>query len=256
MENVNLQEDSTTAQPVAKKRTRKKKREVVNDLKLYFNNDTREAIETYQKTSNIPERNELYVRVILPAFEKLVENLINIYKFTNTDNCNDIRNDCINFLFETIDKFDASRGTNSFSYFNVVAKNWLIIKSKQSMIKSKRYISVDDVKNVKEEDNKKIDEWRNAIEDNQADFMIFDKKIMRLLKDLSSKIHNENEKKCINSIIIVFENLDNIEIINKKAILVYMKEVSGLNSKQLTSTMQNIRKKYKKIISDYKSGVR
>jgi hypothetical protein len=63
-----------TAQPVAKKRTRKKKREVVNDLKLYFNNDTREAIETYQKTSNIPERNELYVRVILPAFEKLVEN--------------------------------------------------------------------------------------------------------------------------------------------------------------------------------------
>jgi uncharacterized protein YaaW (UPF0174 family) len=124
------------------------------------------------------------------------------------------------------------------------------------MIKIKRYISVDDVKNVKEEDNKKIDEWRNAIEDNQADFMIFDKKIMRLLKDLSSKIHNENEKKCINSIIIVFENLDNIEIINKKAILVYMKEVSGLNSKQLTSTMQNIRKKYKKIISDYKSGVR
>jgi hypothetical protein len=129
----------------AKSKKRSKKNEVLNDdleelisknhvvkpnLKLYFNSDTQDAIVAFQKETSKKEKDEIYVGKILPAFEKLVENLINIHKFTGMyDTYEDLKNDCVNFLFETIIKFDASRGTNAFSYFNVVAKNWLIIKN-------------------------------------------------------------------------------------------------------------------------------
>lgn len=127
-----------------KKRRRKAATEG-KSLKLYFHSGTQAAIEQYQKSDNKKERDALYVNDIMPAFSKLVENLINIHKFAGLhDTYDELKNDCCNFLFETIRKFDASRGTNAFSYFNVVAKNWLIIKTKQRNQKSKKSLSLDD----------------------------------------------------------------------------------------------------------------
>ena len=95
----------------------------------------------------------------MPAFEKLAENLINIHKFTSLhDTYDDLKSDCVNFLFETIHKFDGSRGTNAFSYFNVVAKNWLIIKTKQKAQKTKRSVSLDDPDALTSNEQKMIEE--------------------------------------------------------------------------------------------------
>ena len=125
------------------RQTKKEKR--VDPLKMYFNSNTQEAIVKFQVTTNKKDREDLYVLQIMPAFEKLVENLINIHKFVGLyDSYEDLKNDCVNFLFETIHKFDSNRGTNAFSYFNVVAKNWLIIKTKQRAQKTKKSVSLDD----------------------------------------------------------------------------------------------------------------
>src|SRR5574342_826241 len=119
-------------------------------VRMYFNANTQAAIVAYQKAAGPEpekkkERDRLYVKEIMPAFEKLVENLINIHKFTSLhDTYDDLKNDCVNFLFETIGKFDSTRGTNAFSYFNVVAKNWLIIKTKQKSQRSTRTVTLDD----------------------------------------------------------------------------------------------------------------
>ncbi len=123
----------------SKKRERVKK---VDPVKLYFNSDTQRAIVEFQSLLERKERERLYIHEILPAFQKLVENLINIHKFAGLyDSYDDLKNDCVNFLFETIGKFDDSRGSNAFSYFNVVAKNWLIIKTKQKSQKIKTLTS-------------------------------------------------------------------------------------------------------------------
>ena len=45
--------------------------------------------------------------------------------------CQILKSDCVSFLYETLEKFDPSKGSKAFSYFNVVAKNWLIIQSKK-----------------------------------------------------------------------------------------------------------------------------
>jgi hypothetical protein len=223
------------------------KKEKVN-LKLYFNEDTHKAIVKFQGEESKRAKDKLYVEKIMPAFEKLVENLINIYKFSSMhDSYDDLKHDCVNFLFETIRKFDETRGTNAFSYFNVVAKNWLIIKSKQKAQKTKKLVSLDDPENLSRYDANLIEEHNYLPFKDITLEHVTRKEIVKILYDIRMKAKSENELACINSIITVFENLDDIDLLNKSAILLYMRELSGLTPKQMTTTIQAIKSYYKKL---------
>lgn len=246
--------------PPQKKEIKKKIRrrndgdETARKLRMYFNSDTQAAIVAWQKAEERKEKEKLYVEVISPAFEKLVENLINIHKFTSLhDSFEDLKNDCVNFLFETIIKFDATRGTNAFSYFNVVAKNWLINRTKQRILRTKRNISLDDDLSMTSADQKRIEEY-NTVQSplDTVDPKTQNIRILQILLEMKTRAKNEQETAAISAISTIFENVEDIDILNKTSILVYMRELSGLNPKQLTMVMQNIRKYYKKLKSDPK----
>lgn len=238
------------------KRTRRKKKTTdtsetspeVSNPKFYFTSQTQEAICKFKDSTDRKEREKLYVEQIMPAFEKLVENLINIHKFSGMyDSYEDLKSDCVNFLFETIHKFDQTMGTNAFSYFNVVAKNWLIIKTKQKAQKTKRNISIDDAMSLTNADVQIIEDY-NVIpsQDVALDKAVSTTRILKMLYDIRSKARVENELACINSVITIFENIDDLDILNKSAIFLYMRELSGLSPKQLTTAIQSIKKQYNK----------
>jgi hypothetical protein len=223
-----------------------------NNLKLYFNSGTQDAIIKYQETCLKKDKDRLYVEHIMPAFEKLVENLINIHKFTGMhDTYDELKNDCVNFLFETIHKFDAGRGTNAFSYFNVVAKNWLIIRTKQKAQKTKKSVSLDDPSSLTSHETSLIEE-HNVIppQDFFSDVSSKFEGTVTMLYEIRGKVKTENELTCINAIITIFENIDEIDLLNKSAVLLYMRELSGLSPKQLTTAMQSIKRHYKKTKTD------
>lgn len=227
-----------------------------SNLKLYFNSGTQDAIVSYQELSTQKEKDRLYVGQIMPAFEKLVENLINIHKFTGMhDTYDELKNDCVNFLFETIHKFDAGRGTNAFSYFNVVAKNWLIIRTKQKTQRTKKSVSLDDPTSLTVHETTIIEE-HNVLpaQDFFVDSVSSVESTLNMLYDIRGKVKTENELTCINAIITIFENIDEIDLLNKSAVLLYMRELSGLSPKQLTTAMQSIKKHYKKSKVDSRSS--
>jgi len=60
----------------------------------------------------------------------------------------------------------------------------------------------------------------------------------------------ENERKVLYAIRAIFENTDNIEIFNKKAIYLYIREYTGLNTKQVVGGLNRLRNKY----STFKDG--
>ena len=229
-------------------------KKLAKSLKLYFHSGTQAAIVAHQKSTEKKEKDELYVKDIMPAFEKLVENLINIHKFTSLhDSYDDLKNDCVNFLFETIRKFDDTRGTNAFSYFNVVAKNWLIIRTKQKSQRIKRSVSLDDPDALNLNEHRIIEDYCTI----PSQETLFNdknntKNIVKMLYEIRERVKTENELSCINSIITIFENIDDVDLLNKSAILLYMRELSGLTPKQLTTTMQVVKKHYKYIKSDTK----
>lgn len=229
-----------------------KKLKVEKKVKLYFNNDTQLALADYQASDSQVDKNRIYMTRIMPAFEKLVENLINIHRFSSLhDSYDDLKHDCVSFLFETISKFDPTRGTKAFSYFNVVAKNWLIIKTKQKSAKVKRSVSLDDPESLSVNESKLIEE-QYAV---QSQDVLLEKKntsqvILLILQEIRKSARTENELACINSIITVFENVDDLDLLNKSAILLYIRELSGLTPKQLTTSMQSIKRYYSKLKLD------
>jgi hypothetical protein len=64
----------------------------------------------------------------------------------------------------------------------------------------------------------------------------------------------ENDLKVYQAIIILFESKEDIEIFNKKAIYLYLREITGLNTKQIVNSLKKFRKKYYTFKDDWTSG--
>jgi hypothetical protein len=75
----------------------------------------------------------------------------------------------------------------------------------------------------------------------------FKDEIMKTLKEIQSRVDGKNDVACIEAVITVFENIDKLDFLNKRAIFVYVRNISGLNSKQLSAAMSSIRKLYREI---------
>ena len=219
-------------------------------MKMYFHAGTHDAIVKFQSEEDDLAREDIYVQEILPAFDKLVENLIFIQGFNvNHGNFDDLKSDCITFLFETLKKFDATRGTKAFSYFNVVAKNWLIVKSRQRAKAAKRMCSIDDKDAINEIEL--IDLENYSVDQNQDSKMIKEEttlSIFALLEDIRCDMTCDNEIRCIEAIKKIFDEIDDVEILNKRAIFVYVRDITGLTPKQLSIAMSGIRKRYKDLM--------
>ena len=221
---------------------------LIKEVKYYFDKNTQAAIVKYVATDDTADREQIYRKDIMPAYHKLVENLINIYGFSGNCTYEELKNDCVTFLYEVMQKFDNSRGTNAFSYFNVVAKRWLIVKSKKRAKNSKRLVSIDDSTKLTPPEQQSIEEYKVlSSQDEIVTKNEFMQGIMKTLYEIKSRLRNQNELLCIASIITIFENIDDIDLLNKSAVLLYIKELSGLNQKQLTTTLYSIKKHYREL---------
>ena len=127
-----------------KKITKKTRSKKGRSKKLYFGKEAHEAIVKYQSTDCRKEKHAIYETSIKNSFHKLVENLIFIHGFVKRpENFNSVKSDCVSFLYETLEKFDPARGSKAFSYFNVCAKNFLIIRANKRKKISQRNISIE-----------------------------------------------------------------------------------------------------------------
>jgi hypothetical protein len=233
----------TGKKKVVKRRSKSKGR------KLYFGPDTDKAILDFKNEECDKIRQRIYVSKIQPSFAKLSENLIFIHGFAKHHySYETLKDDCVAFLYETLQKFDSSRGTKAFSYFNVVAKNWLIIQSKKRVRNLSRHVSLSNFNEMKATDKEMI-EMSNCMP--SQDFVVIaneNKQILiEMLEKIRKRINSQNEISCMNAIQTVFESVDDLDFLNKRGVFVYLRELSGLTPKQLSVAMSNIRKHYKDI---------
>jgi hypothetical protein len=216
----------------------------------YFSAQTQAHIVEYQQCENSLQREKIYVKEIMPAFLKLAENLIFIYGFANPgDKISDLINDCVTFLYETLYKWDESKGSKAFSYFNVVAKNWLIIHARRVQKKNRRHVSSDDQSRMSQADRRAL-EFYDILPPPDEILMQanFRNEIMLVLCEIQKRVTGENERKCIDAVITVFKQIDQLDFLNKRAIFVYVRDISGLTPKQLSVSMSVIRKHYRQIV--------
>jgi hypothetical protein len=246
VESPKMLEESTTDKNGKRKISRKKPgSKSIN----YFDHNTQKSIVAYQKETTYPGKNKIYLEEIYPAFDSLVENLINVYGFTVMfESRTDLKNECLEFLYGALPKFNAEKGSKAFSYFNVVAKHWLTIKSKQNAKKTQTYISIDNKDAISQQDLETIEAY-NIAPDGEEIMAGRELKnqISAMIKEIGGKVKTENEQNCIRAIKILVENLDEVDLLNKRAILLYLREITGLSSKQLSIVLASLKKHYREL---------
>jgi len=214
--------------------------------KLYFDKNAHLAIVEFQKAEEREKKSEIYVEKIKPSFDKLAENLIYIHGFSrDKEHFHILKSDCVTFLYEILEKFDPARGSKAFSYFNVCAKNFLIIQNKKATKRKIRNISIDD-ESLSLSEKAKIEAHQVIPSQEQVMIKEEDKIVLRqMLQEIKKRISNPGEVACLDAIITLFNRIEDLDFLNKRAVFVYLRELSGLNPKQLSVAMSNVRKHYR-----------
>lgn len=214
--------------------------------KLYFDKNAHIAIVEFQEAKEREEKSKIYVEKIKPSFDKLAENLIYIHGFSNNkEHFHILKSDCVTFLYEILEKFDPSRGSKAFSYFNVCAKNFLIIQNKKATKRKIRNISIDD-ESLSLTEKAKIESYQVIPSQEHVMIKEEDKVVLReMLHEIKKRINNPGEIACLDAIITLFNKIEDLDFLNKRAVFVYLRELSGLNAKQLSVAMSNVRKHYR-----------
>ena len=192
----------------------------------------------------------MYISYIGPAFNELVDKIVYTYKFNNLPNIDYLKDDCKLWLITILDKYDVERKSKAFSYFSVITKNWFIHKVKQNSKRLKRDLQYEDLNNeVQLEHLSQENTYESGREQQEFWEHLFEE--MRNWENLKLK---DTERKVLEAIKILFNSTDDIEIFNKKAIYLYMREITGLNTKQIVNNLNRIRKRYRTFKSEWEKG--
>lgn len=230
-------------EPLKRKRRKRRKNH-------YFTQEHEDAIVRYAKITDVRERTDLYVRWIEPAFNQMVDKIVFTYKFTNLPNIDLLRDECKIWLMTILDKYDQSKGSKAFSYFSVITKNWFIHKVKKQQKQNRTEINIDNIAKSFEEQYLSIDDSYLSERENNEFWESFYKE----LKSWDTASMKENDLKVYKAICILFESKDEIDIFNKKAIYLYLRELTGLNTKQVVNSLKKFKTKYYNFSNNWKNG--
>ena len=230
--------------------TMKKKKTRTRKKNNYFTKVHEEAIIKYALNDDRMVRTELYIDFIEPAFNEMVDKIVYTYKFNNLPNIDYLKDDCKIWLMTILDKYDPSKKSKAFSYFSVITKNWFIHKVKKQQKRNKREVDFDAVpKNYEEEYLSTSQSWLSDKLEEEFWTSFYEQ-----LKTWDVSKMRANDQKVHKAIIVLFESKDEIEIFNKKAIYLYLREITGLNTKQVVSSLNKFRVLYRGFKKDWENG--
>jgi len=216
--------------------------------KNYFTKETEDAILVFNQLEDTTERNKLYEEKIRYAFEKLAENIIHTFKFYYFDvPYEDVKHEVVAFLNEKIHKYTDPTKGKAFSYFSIVAKNYLIIHNNNNY---------DTRKNI--EAPEVIDESRNVVnevtrsEDIEEKSEFMDMFVQYMDRNLTLFFKKQSELTIADSIIELFRTRKNIENFNKKALYILIRERTGVKTQYITRVVQIIKALYMEAYQRYR----
>ena len=181
----------------------------------------------------------------------MVDKIVFTYKFTTLPNIDYLRDECKIWLMTILDKFDPSKGSKAFSYFSVITKNWFIHKVKKQQKRNRREVDYDNISKRHEEEFLSTDESYLTHRQEYEFWTSF----YQELSSWDTSQMKENDLKVYKAIIILFESKEDIEIFNKKAIYLYLREITGLNTKQIVNSLKKFKRKYFSFKQEWESGM-
>lgn len=209
-------------------------------MSTYFTQDTEDAIVEYNNCQDPEIRSRIYAERIHYPFFKLTQNVIHTFKFyyTDVENLEDLQHEVIVHLLDKIHMFKPEKGSKAYSYFNMITKNYLIHYNNNNY---KTLLKTQKLGDLKNSDSLIYDEGRFTQKENLREFV---KKFSQHYSDESNIGLYFYDKEEIKIVLCVLELFDKVEYldslfekINKKALYLYIREITDLKSQKVSRTI-------------------
>jgi len=194
------------------------------------------------------EKNKIYNEFLRGPLDKMISSIIRRYKLYRKDmDFNEIHCDTHSFLMTKVDKFKPAKEKKAYSYFGTICKNYLMGQIIKDQKETNRKVSYEDMS----ESIEQRPDMMYRIDEDQVDTSIIITEYLRELKDfIEGENLNDNERKLGYALIDLFDNYESIfsgadnNKFNKNVILLSLREMTNLTTKEIRSSMKRFKKLY------------
>ena len=219
----------------------------------YFTSETEEYIKKYNTSTDPVYRAKIFTDHIYLPFYKLAENIIHTFKFyyTDVEAIEDLKHEIVSVLLEEkIMKFDPDNGAKAFSYFGTIVKRWLINYNNKNYKRLKQIGSFSDIEESYESDN----DLDSGVGVTLAKFL--DTWVTSMYEDLEENFPKETDRTIADAVLTLFRTRNDIDIFKKKALYIYIREMTDCETPQLTRVINTLKELwYEKYLHIYEKGL-
>jgi len=236
--------------------TKTRRRRTTNPTRMYFTQDTEDAIIAYNKEENLEIRENIFREKILHPFQKLVENVFNTFKFSYFETGpQDVQKECLTHLVANMHKFDPNRHsktdpnkkTTAFAYFSIIAKHYLILLNNTNYNKFNRNVEISE------------DRDENTIQLQQDDKYYAQQEMsdfIRLVvefweKNVNKIFTKQRDLNIANAVVELLRNSDRIDAFNKKALYLHIRDIAMCKTQQITKVINRMKQYHDNIQKSY-----
>tara|TARA_B110000459_G_C16530060_1_gene456744 strand:+ start:347 stop:1051 length:705 start_codon:yes stop_codon:yes gene_type:complete len=205
--------------------------------RYYFTDETEDAIVRYNASTDFDERSKIYGEEIHYAYFKLTQNIIHTFKFyyTEVDQIEHLQHEIITYLLSKIHLFDPSRGAKAYSYFGTIVKRWLILYNTKNY---KKRVQKVDVVELDRNDDFRYNPGEEVVKSDLDKYMdLYVNHVSEHIYDLFPK---GNDAQIADAVLELFRKRENIEIFNKKALYIYIREMVDVKTPKITRIAQQL----------------
>lgn len=232
----------------------------------YFGEREEQAVIDYIRSDSIEEKNRIYNEILLVPFKKMIQSILRRYPIhIGNYDMNEIESNALSHLIEQMVKFNpdtitkSGNKTKAYSYCQTIIRNYYKDHSKKSYYEKKVNLCYDDFVHEIYQNNEYVYELDI---DNQQ---YLDKLIADIITEIETMINNTNNNLKKNEIIVgeaIVNILKNWNILfseespignyqkkitnkfEKNKILLYLKEQTGLNTKEIRNGIKPFKNVY------------
>ena len=220
----------------------------------YFTAETEKYIKLYNTSTNADERAKIFTDHIYQPFYKLVENIIHTFKFyyIDTDTIENLKFELVAILLEEkIMKFDPDNGAKAFSYFGTIVKRWLINYNNVNYKKLKKIGDFSEMEESYDDGS-----FKDPIYKGTKLAAFIDEWVGETYEKIDDMFEKENDLRIADAILTSFRTRNDIEIFKKKALYIYIREMTDCETPHLTKVITVLKRDfYKKYQKSYDIGL-
>ena len=223
----------------------------VNKDNYYFTQETEDAIVLYNASSDHVFRDRIFKKEIYYPLYKLSENIIHTFKFYYTDvnDIEDLKLEVVTMLVEEkLHRFDPTNGAKAFSYFQTIVKRWLINYNNKNYKKLKQIGSFDEMEDSYESDFNAENSMQISLK------VVVDKFVEESYLDLAELFPKPHEQNVADAILTLFKTRYDLEIFKKKALYIYIREMTDCETPTLTKVINRLKEEFYKVYQKYQKA--